>query len=375
MRTTSISGRMAEIGGRSSGFDDLRLILAVSVVVLHVAAVSHGMQAEMAVFLSPLRPLVRFILPAFFALSGFLVAGSLARCRTVALFLGLRGLRVMPALTFKVLLAALVLGPLATRDTLGRYFHSPSLYTYLLNIVGSVHFRLPGVFIDNPLPGVVNGQLWTIPFEVASYVVLAGLAVLGLSRRRSLAPAAAVGMTFAYLATTLIRHGGVLVPVPGMPNGALLIVCSLWGVSLYQYRDIVPYSLPLCLVAAAVAASCLGFIPYGDFLAPLPAAYVTVYLGLRNPKRRWLGKADYSYGIYLSSFMIQQACWQFLPAARSWEGNLLIALPLSVGAAAISWHFIEKPALDLRHALREIETAWLERQARRADASLPAEAD
>ncbi|HQT72639.1 MAG TPA: acyltransferase [Acidiphilium sp.] len=366
---------MRETGGRSSGFDDLRLALAVSVVVLHVAAVSHGMRAETAVFLSPLRPLVRFILPAFFALSGFLVAGSLARCHTVGLFLGLRALRVMPALTFKVLLAAFVLGPLATRDTLGQYFHNPGLYTYLLNIVGSVHFGLPGVFIDNPLPAVVNGQLWTIPFEVASYVVVAGLAVLGLGHRRSLAPVAAVGITLAYLVTTLARHGGVLVPVPGMPNGALLIACSLWGASLYQYRDTVPHSLSLCLAAAVVAAACLGFVPYGDFLAPLPAAYVTVYLGLRNPQRRWLGGADYSYGIYLSSFMIQQACWQFLPAARSWEGNLLIALPLSVGAAAISWHFIEKPALDLRHALRKIETAWLERQARRGGASLPAEAD
>lgn len=49
----------------------------------------------------------------------------------------------------------------------------------------------------------------------------------------------------------------------------------------------------------------------------------------------------------------------FLSIARSWEGNLRIALPASVIAAAISWHFIEQSALYMRHALKALETRYI----------------
>ena len=36
------------------------------------------------------------------------------------------------------------------------------------------------------------------------------------------------------------------------------------------------------------------------------------------------------------------------PAYRVWWINLAIGWPLSVGIAALSWHFVEKPSLRLR---------------------------
>src|ERR1700733_12268804 len=95
---SSIAARIAQTGGHASGFDYMRLCLAPSIVCQHAGMTSYGMHADVALFESPARPLFRFILPAFFALSGFLVAGSQERSRTLLMFLGLRVLRINPAL-------------------------------------------------------------------------------------------------------------------------------------------------------------------------------------------------------------------------------------------------------------------------------------
>lgn len=359
MTRTSLTLRLQQTGGHASGFDYLRLTLALSILVLHAWIICDGFQAVNAIFLSPARPLMRFILPAFFALSGFLVAGSLERSRTLGMFLALRVLRIYPALGVEVLLSAFLLGPFATHLSLSEYFTDPLFLHYLRNVVGDVHFYLPGVFADNPLPGVVNGQLWTIPFELGCYITLSGLMLLGLWRWRVLAPIGVVAVTLAYLAVTLIRHDGVLVPVPGAINGALLVATFLCGVSLYLYRELVPYSAPLCVAAALLGGLCLSVLPGGDFFAPLPVAYVTVYLGLLNPSRRLLRGADYSYGIFLYSFALQQACYHFLPFAREPAGNLLVGLPAALLVAAFSWHCVERPAQRFRKTLKNIETAYL----------------
>jgi peptidoglycan/LPS O-acetylase OafA/YrhL len=50
----------------------------------------------------------------FFALSGFLVAGSPERSKTLLTFLGLRAIRIYPALGVEVVLSALLIGTAVT---------------------------------------------------------------------------------------------------------------------------------------------------------------------------------------------------------------------------------------------------------------------
>jgi|GEM_PF-5530545 len=71
----SLAERLNATNGRPSGFDYLRLGLAISVVIVHSVKTTYGNDAEL--WVTPLRPFVRAIIPMFFALSGFLVAGSL----------------------------------------------------------------------------------------------------------------------------------------------------------------------------------------------------------------------------------------------------------------------------------------------------------
>ncbi len=180
----SIEERMMVVRNKSSGFDYLRFGLATSLILWHTIGTSYGSDAQLDVPLV-LRILELSILPLFFSLSGFLVAGSLDRSPGLVTFFGLRILRIVPALTAEVTLSALILGPILTVVSLSAYFSSPLFRSYFLNILGDIHYELPGVFLSNPAPNVVNSQLWTIPFELKCYIALGFVAILGIVRRRS----------------------------------------------------------------------------------------------------------------------------------------------------------------------------------------------
>ena len=58
---------------------------------------------------------------------------------------------------------------------------------------------MPGVFSNNPLAGLMNGPLWTIPMEAMCYAVLTGVGLLGILRWRWLASVAAVGYLLFFM--------------------------------------------------------------------------------------------------------------------------------------------------------------------------------
>jgi len=355
-RYGTLDNALMAAGGRPSGFDYMRLILAVSVLCSHSVSSSYGHAAAEALWDSPARPFLRAILPMFFALSGFLVAGSMARCHSLVKFLGLRFIRIYPALTVEVLLSAILIGPFVTTVPLADYFASDVFAQYLVNVTGHISFFLPGVFETNPVPRVVNGQLWTVPFELLCYIALTGLIVIGAKRFRVLIPLGSVAVVLAFILREGHKAGGVPEEFYRALGGPLLVAAFLAGVTLYTYRDRIPYSFGLFLAACVVSIVGLGVVPHGAYLGIFAVSYVTAYLGLTNfPKIRMIKHADYSYGIFLYGFVVQQLVVYALPSAREWYWNIAISLPLTAIIAAASWHWIEKPALALKWLLDSYE--------------------
>jgi peptidoglycan/LPS O-acetylase OafA/YrhL len=350
----TLAARLASTDGRPSGFDYLRIVLALSIVAFHSAITAGGKSADTALWASPLQPLLRAILPMFFALSGFLVAGSLERCRTLVSFLGLRVIRIYPALMVEVLLSALIIGPGVTRLSSGAYFGGSEFRHYLLNMTGDIHYRLPGVFANNPFPEIVNLQLWTVPYELGCYLSLAMLAVFGLVRRPFLAPLAAAALCTAHFAYRLFAHHGVF--PSAVVQGPLLIVSFLCGIALYLYRDRVPWDRWLFAAAAIASLVLLRGVPAGAYPSVILLGYVTVWLGLTNARRIFIIRgADLSYGVFLYGFVIQQLFAFLFPHDRFWWLNILVCIPCALGFAALSWGLIEKPALRLKKPLMALE--------------------
>ncbi|QOZ15103.1 acyltransferase [Bradyrhizobium sp. CCBAU 21365] len=352
----SLADQLALSRNRPAGFDYMRIALAASIIGLHSTNVTLGLGRALEIQ-STLRIGVAMILALFFALSGFLVTASLLRCKSLISFLGLRVLRIGPALAVETTLSAIIIGSVFTELPLAQYVADPKFHAYFLNIVGDIHYELPGVFLHNPLPDLVNAQLWTVPYELWCYVILALLAVLTICFNR-----------VAFLGVMVIAQIGLIgydiyrwdeVPIQLRPH--LLVFCFLAGVGFYLWRDKVPFNRTVCLLALVLCAAGMA-TGRGDALAPVPAAYVACYLGLMNPPRSWIvSSGDYSYGLYLYGFVIQQCVAAFGPPVQHWYLNLLISLPLAFGVAVASWHLVEKRALRLRAQVESLEAAVLSR--------------
>jgi len=331
--------------GRPPGFDILRVTLALSVILWHSVAVCYGMEAESWFYNGPLKPLIWFIVPSFFALSGFLVAGSLERNNLPA-FLTLRVIRIFPALTVEVVISALLIGPLFTLLPPRAYFSDPLLHQYFLNVFGYIHYYLPGLFTTLPTPGLVNGQLWTVPHELECYLALALFALVGATRRPRLF-LALLGAAFLLL---LLRDFLSEKPAStAQPPGRMLVICFLFGVALYMGRSWIRLSMSGAIVSAVAYALLLyASTRVGEDLASMFVAYITVYLGLALivPNLPVLALADYSYGIYLYGYPVQQVVAELLPQQRIWYVNFLLSVALTIPIAAASWHFVERPVMQ-----------------------------
>jgi peptidoglycan/LPS O-acetylase OafA/YrhL len=73
--------------------------------------------------------------------------------------------------------------------------------------------------------------------------------------------------------------------------------------------------------------------------------FVVLAFGLSH--HAWLSRSherDYSYGIYIYAFPVQQSLVSFWPQMPL-VPYLLSTLTLTIALAAASWHFVEKPAL------------------------------
>lgn len=340
----------------------MRIVLSASIVCWHSIVTSYGDAAQTAVMNGWPKPFIAMLLPCFFALSGFLVGGSLERCKTIGMFLGLRAIRIYPALAVESLISALLVGPVLTTLPITDYVLSPTFHSYFLNILGIPHYLLPGVFESNPL-AKVNGQLWTVPFELECYVALAVLAVIGVVKSRRLLALAILGYMALYAAMVVIRHGSSeLTALVAVLPGNLLVVSFLTGVLIYRCRDWIVWDWRLATLTL-VAALALVWVPLGKFATAILLSYPTVYFGLCNPKKISVLKgADYSYGVFLYGFCIQQVFVSLGPWTHHWWLNIAVCLPTATLVAALSWHFVEKPALGWRKQLVAVENWWLSRR-------------
>src|SRR5262249_53687635 len=319
-------------GGAGMGFDLLRLALAILILLIHCSwivgtggvttsilnsifhlspeAVSRMTQATTTATdptvhqLTGLgRPITMSYLPMFFALSGFLVTGSALRTRRLIPFLGLRVLRLLPALFVEVTLSAIILGAIFTQLPSSQYYASPIFWGYFLNIVGDVHFYLPGVFTNNTTD-VVNSNLWTLPWELQCYIAMSFMIITGiLYHRRALAilfGAATIVLIYASLVN------GFQV-VPAQVGGPTLVYYFVAGVLMFLWRDKIVFHEVLFFIAAALCYF-LMMSPKMVFVYPVLLTYITVFIGLFPfPRFSLIKSGDYSYGIYLYGFPVTQS--------------------------------------------------------------------
>lgn len=331
--------------GEGPGFSAMRLSLSLTILGAHSGWVAGADTTGVWTGLHGIFLLS--LVPAFFALSGFLVTGSALRTNAVRPFIALRLIRIVPALFVEVTLSALVLGPIFTTYLLSDYFTDVRFFEYFGNIVGRIRFELPGVFETNPAYDTVNQNLWTLKPEFYCYILMAAMIGFGVLKSRALFTAFVAVLTVVATIAAYVRGFGV---TEGNYHWTVVVFYFLIGCVYFQWRDHIKVHWSLFLAAAGVSMFLMSLPRELAFFVPPFLTYCVVYVGmmpLRLPAS--LKKLDVSYGIYLYGFPIQQALISQFDFVHG-EGYVLFAVsaPVTILFAWFSWIWIEKPFLKLK---------------------------
>jgi peptidoglycan/LPS O-acetylase OafA/YrhL len=333
---------------RENNFDFVRCLAAFLVIWGHSAALLELPVTSMwGVSISEIGVMI------FFSVSGYLITESWQRDPRLLPFFLKRGLRIFPALIGCVIVSACIIGPVATELPWPTYFSHPGFVDYFKNIALLPRYSLPGVFEANAYKYAVNGSLWTLPVEFFCYCSVAALALgrgrLSLTRAVSLATmlvcAGDVYFSHFYRGPPIIVLDTSAAPsvsiMPFFFIGSMF--CALKSrisfridvaVTIASIMFVIGYRWPQILLCSSWLA--LPYITLTFCLHPLPVL------------RKWGRFGDFSYGIYLYAFPVQQLLIQFFRNDISFGMLALLATFSSVALAWCSWHLIERPALMLK---------------------------
>lgn len=340
--------------GKDNNLNLLRFAAAMAVLFSHSFPLSTGdtagepMRAQLGMTLGSIA------VDVFFVISGFLVTASILRSRSLVDFVVSRCLRIYPALLVMLVITVLGMGLALTTLPARAYLSAAQTHEYLLwcaTLVRDVKFELPGLFEANPYKKVVNGSLWTLPYELRMYGLLAGgwllCRLLGAIHTRLFAAACVLTALSAgtYLFATHTRTSyGTYYP--------WLIFMFFTGASLFVLRRWVWLSATACLAACAIlVAVAVWATPYFGAVYLLCVAYITLCMAYlpKGRIRQYNRLGDFSYGIYIYAFPIQQATAALIPGIAP-LALFAIAGPVTLALAVASWYGVERRALRRKNA-------------------------
>jgi peptidoglycan/LPS O-acetylase OafA/YrhL len=338
--------------GKDNNFNLLRLLAAFAVLFSH----SFAMLGQPEPFAASVgKNLGAMAVDVFFVTSGFLVCASLMRSRDAWDYLRARTFRIFPALWVMLMFSVFVLGACFSRLDFVSYLHEAQTWHYFLKnavLMGGVEFYLPGMFEQSHLAGIVNGSLWSMIYELSMYVLLllACASYFYVVKFRSHAVALTVALV-VFLCVWFVSDRFYL-----LEHFQLLRFVWFFFIAsvFYWARHRVPMSgkiIACIVVAGLIALSISGHAFLIVYYLSLPYALFYLAYVPAGKVRAFNRFGDYSYGVYLYAFPLQQAL------LVSYSGWTVATLAISAGVltlmcAICSWHWIEQPVLALRSRSR-----------------------
>ena len=336
------------VGDRCNNFALIRFAAASLVVFSHSFALSGHGKAEPLAQLIGIMDFATAAVISFFIMSGFLIVRSASLAKCVLNYVRARILRIWPGLVFTAFFSAFVIGPLSTELSMVAYFSSGKTWLYAILVsFFDVGRLLPEVFVGNPIPHGVNGSLWTLQVEVWLYGIVGLLMLFGTIRSRL----AFNLLVFSAITLYLVAPEAVLQWIPRHDEYMTprLVGCFILGACLYVNAPYIPLH-PLAGVVISLTAALAVNTRLFDPLFYIAFGYWIIFLALYSPLhvRRWNANTDYSYGIYIFAFPIQQLVASWLGAAANPFVFFALTYPLALAMAVVSWRLIESRALKLK---------------------------
>jgi peptidoglycan/LPS O-acetylase OafA/YrhL len=343
---------------RPNAIGFLRLLLAGMVIYSH-AYLLGGFGPELLSRWSHGTTIAGFAaVQAFFVLSGWLLTQSWRHRPQLVAFLRNRALRLLPAFWVCLIVTACLLAPLVfltTPEHSGSFWsQTPAPLGYIARnlIQPRTQIGIGSLLASVPWPGDWNGSLWTLYYEGACYLALAAAGAMGLlTCARATGTAAIVSLMLLNIVWHLTP--GVMPAIVGRlfdTPGKLLVLhfaagggWALWpGSRAAGWRSGTVIGLAMLTLAASWRLG--GYAWLSPWLLPP----VVIWLAENLPLRGWEEKlgGDYSYGLYVYGFPVQQLLVHF-GANQAGLAVFFMASLTGAGLLAVaSWHGAEKIALS-----------------------------
>jgi peptidoglycan/LPS O-acetylase OafA/YrhL len=355
-----------------NNFDLIRLLAALQVAMVHIITHLQPSVPGVAVIDFALRLFPG--VPVFFVISGFLISRSFEQASSLKQYCRNRCLRIFPAMWICLLVSvgammvcgASSIGAATTTDWLVWWAAQMSAFqSYWPQYLQSF-----GV-------GQLNPSLWTIPVELEFYLLLPGIySLLRLRERRG--SVLLLTLLTASLAIRIACADGRVMDRNGYSRYVLItIVPHLWmflyGVLAQRHWQTLRHwvinkvhwwllAYLLVRVIAARLRLALGGLEINPILLlPLSGLVMSGAMSARALSRSVLHDNDISYGTYIYHMPTVNVIVQIGAPSGAW--SVATALAVSLGAAVLSWKYIEKPFLRRK------------RRSMRADGTAPGRAD
>lgn len=324
----------------ANNFTALRLFAAFLVLYAHSFDLYKIVPAT---FINGI-PLGEVGIDIFFAISGYLIAISWSREGRFSRFIYKRALRILPGLAVCVLLTIFVMGAWVTTLGWSEYLRHPVTLAYAKNMLLYINYTLPGVFEANVYPRIVNGSIWSLPVEFAMYLIFAAVSVL--ARSTGMHRAAVLGLA----AVLFIIHYGVGTPEVVFYSFFIkyIALCGLYflmGVIIHQWHLMRWASISSMVTVMVLWLSLSRWPLLFECSSYVLLPFLVIAFGTSASRLfTWLNKFDYSYGIYIYAFPVQQVISLYF-YERGHVFGLFAAMLVTFCLGGLSWHLVEKPAL------------------------------
>lgn len=331
-------------------FDIARHIAALMVILSHHFAFS-GLDEPR---INESTKLGSFAVIVFFSISGYLITKSKLHSKSSYSFIKKRILRIWPGLIACAFFTTYIICGLFGKTGLFDWATSvQAIKTFMYySLLGSHASDIQTNFFSSGFifSSSVNSSLWTLLFEVLDYMIvlivfslfnkklastlfLAGsicvflinyklsISAYYLSRLSSLSIPFAIGsilFTFdSLLKKRILKYITLLL-------GIAFFLLSLNYCNQFEWNPLTLISTPLIIIPLCIS--------FNDFIIK--------------------GRFDFSYGIYVYAFPVQQAVVNLV--THDFIKSLLISLIITILLAMCSWYFIESIFLDRKKRPRAI---------------------
>ncbi|MCS6818839.1 MAG: acyltransferase [Chitinophagales bacterium] len=342
-----------------NNFDFIRLVAAALVIITHSLALTGRSENDwLSRITTGTLQFSHLGVAIFFVISGYLITQSAINSKTWKGYLWRRILRIFPGLIVVLMFSAFILGSIFSSLPLKDYLTNPKTYLHLASVsLYRLFLFLPGVFETNPNKAV-NGSLWTLAYEFTLYIVVLLAWKVGLLRRGSILIVLFLLMYSIrlYLGEKYFIYNYSASWLLGL-NITYFFEWSFYfltGMIFYYYKEKIPlkFSLLIVLIVTYILFAVIRHEYMLRALNYILIPYMVFFLAFQKGKLNQIARnGDFSYGLYIYAFPIQQSIVAILGPQIPFELMLLLSIVCTFPFAYASWHLVEKKCLSLKRLI------------------------